>query len=652
MSAAGSEAPSRASDAPEIVVPAASAPHRLWKRGAVVGMLRNMLSNGAQTVGFHRQLSDIDTTRQDSLELEQNSRLDLAFDDHSLTVLCWEILIFLVCMYNLFAIPFPAFDDLFRYNYQKWMLCNVIADVIFLLDLPAQCFVAIFKDGLKERNVKIIGLNYIKRSRFIMDLIAVFPMDLLIHRHHDLHMLRVNSLAKSYRILKFLNRVQMHTSWPNVIVMAKVIIPIVFIFHWNACGYFALSLYFGVDDSETNNWPFAYSKIMDPIFSTCNWMPWDLECTVDERPWNGTKEEHIEELFEYWENRTIEVFFSDLAKKYALSIYWSSMTITTLGEQPEPDNSIENLYEILNTVIGILIFGAIMGSVAEIVQNANRINRELRANQDLAKIFMQNRKVEEKVQRKVFNYFDFTISEQWVFDDPTSDPLLTTALRQDVRIEVLLKYLREIPLFKDTSEVFLQELVMHFHTQLYGPGDYLCTKGDVCRELFIVEDGVLIEISKKEVKRTLRKGDAFGELSLMYQPEHRFEDRRHTSLISVGFSEVFMLPVDKFRRLLQDFPVLTKELDKKTREMLAVRGLLRSEEDMMNARYREQSYHDVNDRLLQIKKQLATLNFGIGAQTNIFKRKFNAIDKRMRNVEQNANEYIQRRAERKRNREE
>lgn len=79
------------------------------------------------------------------------------------------------------------------------------------------------------------------------------------------------------------------------------------------------------------------------------------------------------------------------------------------------------MYEIMDTVIGILIFGAIMGSVAEIVRNANRYSRELRTDMDMAKIFMQNRRVEERVQRRVFGYFEFAIEEQWFFNDPVSE---------------------------------------------------------------------------------------------------------------------------------------------------------------------------------------------------------------------------------------
>jgi hypothetical protein len=72
---------------------------------------------------------------------------------------------------------------------------------------------------------------------------------------------------------------------------------------------------------------------MDPLFSNCNWLPWDRDCEFDEAPLNGTKEDYVELMQEYWTDKLVVVNFTNLTKKYALSFYWSSMTITTLGEQ-------------------------------------------------------------------------------------------------------------------------------------------------------------------------------------------------------------------------------------------------------------------------------------------------------------------------------
>lgn len=54
-------------------------------------------------------------------------------------------------------------------------------------------------------------------------------------------------------------------------------------------------------------------------------------------------------------------------------MYWSAMTMTTLGEQPAPNTSLQNAFEIVNTLAGLLLFAVIMGSIGDLVANANAV---------------------------------------------------------------------------------------------------------------------------------------------------------------------------------------------------------------------------------------------------------------------------------------
>lgn len=56
---------------------------------------------------------------------------------------------------------------------------------------------------------------------------------------------------------------------------------------------------------------------------------------------------------------------------------------------------------------------------------------------------------------------------------------------------------------------------------------------------------------------------SFNELNQIfrYVPENYFENRYFTSLLCLGFCEVFVLPVESFRRLLKDFPNESRELE-------------------------------------------------------------------------------------------
>lgn len=84
--------------------------------------------------------------------------------------------------------------------------------------------------------------------------------------------------------------------------------------HWNACLYFAISYAIG--------------------FGTDNWV-YNLD-----GPKNST-----------------------LARQYIYSFYWSTLTLTTIGETPVPENEAEYLFVVADFLAGVLIFATIVGKL-------------------------------------------------------------------------------------------------------------------------------------------------------------------------------------------------------------------------------------------------------------------------------------------------
>lgn len=52
---------------------------------------------------------------------------------------------------------------------------------------------------------------------------------------------RANRLLRLPRLLAFFDKTETRTSWPNAFRIAKVLVYLFVIIHWNACLYFALS---------------------------------------------------------------------------------------------------------------------------------------------------------------------------------------------------------------------------------------------------------------------------------------------------------------------------------------------------------------------------------------------------------------------------
>ncbi|KAF3426359.1 hypothetical protein E2986_13514 [Frieseomelitta varia] len=63
---------------------------------------------------------------------------------------------------------------------------------------------------------------------------------------------------------------------------------------------------------------------------------------------------------------------------------------------------------------------------------------------------------------------------------------------------------------------FLHDLVLKMKAYIFTPGDSICRKGEVAREMFIIADGILEVISETgRVLTTMKAGDFFGEIGIL-----------------------------------------------------------------------------------------------------------------------------------------
>ena len=72
--------------------------------------------------------------------------------------------------------------------------------------------------------------------------------------------------------------------------------------------------------------------------------------------------------------------------------------------------------------------------------------------------------------------------------------------------------------------------------KVFSPGDYVCRKGDVGREMYIVKNGTLSVVSEdgEIVFATLGAGSVFGEISLLQIAGNKTGNRRTASVRKRG----------------------------------------------------------------------------------------------------------------------
>jgi CRP-like cAMP-binding protein len=67
-----------------------------------------------------------------------------------------------------------------------------------------------------------------------------------------------------------------------------------------------------------------------------------------------------------------------------------------------------------------------------------------------------------------------------------------------------------VEIFQNTEAGFLNELVLRLKPVLFSPGDFICRKGEVGKEMYIVNRGKLhvMADNHKTVLATLKAGEA------------------------------------------------------------------------------------------------------------------------------------------------
>ncbi|KAG8199531.1 hypothetical protein JTE90_009373 [Oedothorax gibbosus] len=189
---------------------------------------------------------------------------------------------------------------------------------------------------------------------------------------------------------------------------------------------------------------------------------------------------------------------------------------------------------------------------------------------------MRMRKVPGTLFNKVIKWFDYLWMTQKSSDEERSVGCLPDKLKAEIAIHVHLDTLKRVEIFQNTEQGFLRELVLRLRPVLFSPGDFICRKGEVGKEMYIVNRGRLQVVTDngRTVLATLRAGSYFGEISVLNMGTAG--NRRTASVKSVGYSDLFCLYKQDMWDVLKDYPAARVRL-----EAIAVKRLekYKKEED-------------------------------------------------------------------------
>uniref|UniRef100_A0A1I7U889 Cyclic nucleotide-binding domain-containing protein n=1 Tax=Caenorhabditis tropicalis TaxID=1561998 RepID=A0A1I7U889_9PELO len=526
---------------------------------------------------FRKNDVDIETNFREAIreepeeEEKQSSFLSFTVDEHSNSFYLWTCLVSLVALHPLIFTALSVFQDIHPFLRQTGPF-NLIFDLINILDLIAHTRIEYVENGVAVKNLSKLMHNRLMSKFFILDVIAVIPAESLEVFGESFFWARINRLTKVYRLFDFSTQTDTRTTSPHAFGLFKLIFICLVIFHWNGCLYFHISKVYNYTTARLEHWIFSYDKIINPILADCvTDNPYDKDfCDTDDFLITHLPENEVQytvtSFMETWDNKTKTLKFANFFRQYALSFYWSALTLVTLGEQPSPCTTFQNAFEIGDTLLGLVIFAVIVGDVGNMVVAINLRKSEFENVLDGCKRFMIYRKVPNLLRKKAVEYFAYVWAHGGAqVDEEEIAEFLPPRLFGEIAVEIHMDTLKKVKLFevKRTDGQKLNESFLL-------PMDYICKKGDVGTEMYIVKEGFVEVVSEdgQTIFVTLPAGFVFGELSILNIPGNKNKNLRTAYVRSKGYSDLYVLDKEDLWEALREYPQAKDSLIEKGVQIL------------------------------------------------------------------------------------
>lgn len=265
--------------------------------------------------------------RHDRLETSTGSsdkdgcKWTFVFDPSGRLSYWWAAVVSVAYLYNFWVIIYRyAFQEINSDNIAIWFTLDYIADLIYVLDIAFHFRTGYMEEGVLQTDSTKLRIHYMNRTMFYIDCLCLLPLDFLYLSIGFRSILRCFRLVKVYTFWSFLDKTERHTNYPNLVRTLSLLHYLLALFHWNACLYYIVVT--KIEQNSSNTWQFPKDD-------------------------------------------------GQVIKQYLHALYWSTLTLTTIGNLPMPRTIGDYLFVIFELIFGLLLFATVLGHIASIVSSVS-----------------------------------------------------------------------------------------------------------------------------------------------------------------------------------------------------------------------------------------------------------------------------------------
>ena len=241
--------------------------------------------------------------------------------------------------------------------------------------------------------------------------------------------------------------------------------------------------------------------------------------------------------------------------QYLISLYWVTATLTSYGIVGDllPQNNVEMVYAMILMVLNIAVFGFIIGEVSSVFMIQDEEVTKARAQLDAVEGFIRGSGLEDDLREDIKLYFRATQTHPSA-DQATIFRKLSRILQVEVSSYTTRGYLDGLALFQGCSPQLVDAVSVLLSEVIFAPEDYLYRISEISREMFLVVDGAVDEISESEkgekVDAVIKPGGTVGVLSFFFGMRHMTSARAG----KVAGAACLRLLRDEFMDMLKLYP--------------------------------------------------------------------------------------------------
>lgn len=393
------------------------------------------------------------------------------------------------------AIEAP-FGFVFKTKIQNWQLfLDGFISILFILDLVYHLHEA--RKNKSKTDIRSNSKKWNFRLMLFVDILACIPFDLLSYYvgHQDLF--TAFRLMRMVRIIKVYYLIENITIVPRIFKMQSIAVGCLMVVNWIACG-----------------WIYIYPMGAD----------------------------------------------SDITTYYIKSFYWALTTLTTIGYGDiTPTNNIGRIFTCFIMIIGVGMYGIVIGNISRILASADRYKEQSREKINDLLMFMKHYKIPDKLQEAAINHYSHLYSKRLSDNDEKIIDDLPHALQQEMQIYMKIKLISSIPIFIGCSNSCLKDISINLEQIYSSPGDMIIKIGDIGEEMFILSHGnVDVILESGERIATLHDGQIFGEIALLK------ETTRTANIQSQTYCDLYKLTKKSFNEIVKKYPILLHNIESTT----------------------------------------------------------------------------------------